>query len=163
MKRNVVVANCSGAIWRGKFFSIFNANSMKKSTWLVALVFLANVLFSSGNAFAANDSRKPEAVKKSDVVKPDKKAPVKPGEKPATKPGEKVVKKPGEKPMPKPEEKAVTKPGEKPAAKPGEKMVKKPAEKSVAKPAAGAGHLKKDGTPDMRYKVNKEKYGKKSK
>jgi hypothetical protein len=126
---------------------------MKKSTWLVALVFLANVLFGSSSAMAANDFRKPEVSKKTEVIKPDE----------TVKSDKKALVKPGEKPMPKPEEKAATKPGEKPAAKPGEKVVKKPAEKSVAKPAAGAGPLKKDGTPDMRYKVNKEKYGKKSK
>ncbi|NTU58371.1 MAG: hypothetical protein HGB00_05560 [Chlorobiaceae bacterium] len=53
--------------------------------------------------------------------------------------------------------KETPKPAEKPADKAAVKATEKPDPKQEAKPAANAtGPLKKDGTPDMRYKKNKE-------
>lgn len=48
-----------------------------------------------------------------------------------------------------------TKPAEVKAAKPAEMKTAKPAEAKPANPAPTAAKMKKDGTPDKRYKANK--------
>ncbi len=107
---------------------------MKKLIGLLAIVFFASVAFAQTTPVKQEQKK---AAAKTEAAKPAVKAAEKPAEKAAVKAAEK------------PAEKAAVKAAEKPAEKAAVKVAEKPAEKSAAP-------TKKDGTPDMRYKANKE-------
>jgi hypothetical protein len=125
---------------------------MKKSALLMALAFFATAVFGPANTLAKK-KEKTTVPAKTEQVKAVKTETPKPAEKPAVK----TEAKPAEKPA----VKAEAKPAEKPAVKAEAKPAEKPAVKADAKPevkptTSTAGPTKSDGTPDMRYKQNKQ-------
>ena len=130
----------------------------------MAMVFFVTALFSPTKTFAEKKKDQKKATAKTEQVKAVKTETQKPVEKAAVKPDEKKKDqnkgtakteqvKAVKTEAPKPVEKAAVKPNEKPAVKTDKITTTKPA----AIPSSNSKELtKKDGTPDKRYKQNKE-------
>jgi preprotein translocase subunit SecG len=126
---------------------------MKKSALFMTMVFFATSLFAPAKTFAEKKEQKKAPAKTEQVkaVKPDT---PKPAEKAAVKTNAKTP----EKPAVKTDKTTPAKPEVKPASSAQTKKDGTPDKrfkqnKEAAKPAVPT---KKDGTPDMRYKVNKK-------